>query len=143
MRLRRNRLPLVAVLAFILCSGFVCSSSQIHQATVAEHDFKIAVMGFQNVEIAEFQAGHIEAEYHQKIQGYILQVASGGAAITDLLAKSDKAGALQELTSIDGIMQKLLSDGVLGVKNPTTKASLQIALQSVQAIITNIQTMLS
>ena len=137
------RIASVILLTFVLTSGFVCTGSQIHKATVAEHDFKTAVQGFQNVEIAEFQAGHISAAEHQTLETGIAQIANGGSTLVTLLQNSNGAGALTQIDNIDAALQSLLANGVLHVKNQTTAANLQIALQAVQAIVTNIQTLLS
>ena len=141
--LNRKRYITALLFTFVLCSGFVCTASQIHKATVAEHDFKVAIQGFQNAEIAEFQAGHVDAATHQAIQQYVIQVSQAGAALTTLIQQSNTAGALQQVTNVDAAIQTLLTDGVLHIKNPTTQATLQIALEAVQAIVTNIQTALS
>lgn len=139
----KSSLVLCILFSYVLLSGFICTGSQIHKATVAEHDFKSAVQGFQNAEIAEFNAGHIDPTLHAQMQEIILKVAQGGVAITTLLQQSNTAGALQQITNIDTQLQTLLQNGVLAIKNPTTVTSLQTALLAVQAIVTNIQTALS
>ena len=139
----RSKLALAALFTFVLCSGFLCTGSQIHKATLAEHDFKVAVQGFQNAEIAEYQSGRISQAVHTELETYIGQVADGGAALTTLIQKGDKAGALAQISAIDGAIQTLLNKGVLGIKNPTTVANLEIALEAVQGVVTQIQVALS
>jgi hypothetical protein len=139
----RNIRALVGLLfVYVLCSGFICTGSQIHKATLAEHDFKTAVQGFQNVEIAEFNSGNIDPATHLQIETWIAQIASGGATLAGLIQKSDAAGALAEVNAINGTIQNLLTQGVLHVKNPKTLAELQVALQAVQAVVTSVQTIL-
>jgi hypothetical protein len=143
-RSRKVSAALVGVLfTFVLCSGFVCTGSQLHKATIAEHDFKTTVQGFQNAEIAEFQAGHIDAALHQQIQSWILQVAEGGLALTKLIQSSNGAGALAEVNNINVTIQTLLNQGVLQIKNPTTVTMLETALLAVQTVITQVQVALT
>ena len=137
------RIASIVLFVFVLTSGFICSPSQIHKATVAEHDFKVAVQGFQSAEIAEFNAGNITPATNAQINLYLEKIAQGGAALTTLLQNSDSAGALQEIGIIDSTIQGLLANGVLQIKNPTTMSALQTALLAIQAIVTNVQTALS
>lgn len=143
MRQLRSKAILIGVLTFMLCSGFVCTGSQIHKATLAEHDFKVAIQGFQNAELAEFQAGHVDPATHREIAEYVTQVAQAGVQLTTLIQQSNTAGALAQVNNVNVAIQTLLNQGVLHISNATTKASLQVALEAVQAIITNIQMALS
>ena len=137
------RLASIVLFTFVLTSGFICSSSQIHKATVAEHDFKTAVQGFQNAAIAETNAGNISSATNSTIHTYIEKIAQGGVALTTLIQQNNTSGALQEINTIDTLIQGLLANGVLQIKNPTTMSNLQTALLAIQAIVTNVQTALS
>ncbi len=143
----RNRkaihMATATLFVFVLCSGFVCTGSQMHQATVAEHDFKIAVQGFQNAEASEFQAGAIPAPLNQQMQGWILTVAEGGKGVATAIQSNDKAGAIAALSSLDATLQTMNTDGVLHISDPDKKNILALSLQAVQAVVTNIQTVLA
>lgn len=137
-RNRRSLLVMLAVVSFIGCSAFSCN---YHNAVMAEHDFDLSVKAFQQIEEAEFQAGNISTEYHQKLQTYILEFAQGGKGVAGLLqSNASKQTILSEISLIDGTLTDALNNGLLGVKNPTTKANLTAALKATQAILANFKT---
>lgn len=116
-----------------------CNGTQLHKATVAEHDFKVSVQGFQNVEIAEYQAGHIDAAMNQTLNAGVLQVAQTGQQVAMLLQAGQPGSALAEVRLVDTALTNLLNDGVLHINNPTTKGELQVALEVVQGIVTQVE----
>lgn len=133
------RLALLGLFTFVVTSGFICTGSQLHRATVAEHDFKTTVAGFQSVEIAEFQAGHVDPALHQAIAAGIIQVAQTGQQVALLLQAGQTTNALAEVKLVDTAITNLLNDGVLHIANATTKGTLQIALEAVQGIVTQVE----
>lgn len=135
--MKKSLIPILAVI--FLLSG--CPSSAYHKMIVAEHDFDKTVSGFQNAEIAEFNAGNVPADIHNKLEQGTITVAQGGKQLATLLQQNASTQSITtELNLINVTLQNLLNDGVLQVKNAQTKANLQIALQSIQAIVTNVQT---
>lgn len=142
MKIRANRIGLVCM-AMVLCVAMGCNDAQIHQATTAEHDFKTAVAGFQDAEIAMFQAGAVPPVLHTQIETITLQVAQSGQQVATFLQNGNKAGALVAIAQIDTSLQILASDDVGHIVDPVKKQVLQLALQAVQAIVTNVQTALS
>lgn len=137
-RNRRSFLVLVAVASFIGCSAFSCN---YHNAVMAEHDFDLSVKAFQQIEESEFNAGNISNEYHQKLQMVILEIAQGGSGVAKLLqSNASKQTVLSEISLIDGTITDAVNNGLLGIKNPTTKANLTAALKATQAILSNFKT---
>jgi len=127
----------------LLTQAFMCPGTPYHKLVTAEHNFKGVVATFQDVEIAEFQSGGVEPQLHLKIQGGILQVANGGKDLAELIqANATPQTIRQKLDSIYALLDNLLNDGVLHVTNPKSKASLELALDSVKAIVDNVATAL-
>lgn len=135
-----KKLFAIPILALVLMG---CSGTQLHQATVAEHDFKIAVQGFQNAEVAEFQSGHIDQQLHQQISGAIVQIGLGGQQVATLLQSGDMTGALKTIQTVDTSIAVLQSEGVLHISNPTSQAILSSALLAVQGVVTGVEVALT
>lgn len=146
MKSRTRSVAVITVLllpVLLLTQGFGCSSTNYHKMVVAEHDFKSTVQAFQDAEIAEFQAGFVDAQTHLKIQSGIINVAQGGQALATLIQQNASPQSIQaQVNTLYGFLDTLNSDGLLYVKNPKSKATLEIALDSVKAIVTNILTLL-
>ena len=143
MRFRRHHAVLAVLFSFVLCSGFVCTASQIHRATVAEHDFKITVQNFQNAEIAEFMAGHVDMDLHQRMQSAILQVAMNGQALATLIQQGNTSGGLAMAQNIIVYLQNLNDNVVSRVSNTNTETILKLALQAIMDGMTNVATQLT
>lgn len=128
----------VAVI-FLWCSAFACNG--YHNAVLAEHDFELSVKAAQQIEEAEFQAGHLSASEHANFQTIILQVAQGGKGVAGLLqANASKQTVLAEISLVDNTIQQAIQSGAASIKNPTTKQNLVAALQAADAIVKNLET---
>jgi hypothetical protein len=135
--MRKRALPAIA-LVVLLAAG--CT---YHNLVLMEHDFEASVKALQAAETNEFTAGNIDAATHQQIEGIVLQIAQGGQQVATLLQQNaSKQSILAEVTIISNSLNTLLQQGVLGIKNPTTKQNLTIIIQSLQAILANFQTAL-
>ena len=144
MRFKRSMMGLFAVAAFIACSAFACKGTATHKVTVAQHNFRFAVQAFQDAEIAEFDKGFVPQDLHVKMQTTIQKVALGGKDLDDALAAGASATTIKaKLDAIYALLDSLNTDGVLGIKNPTTKATLEVALDGIKAIIDNALTAMS
>lgn len=133
-------IPLVAV-ALVL-SG--CPKTAYHDAVVAEHDFKLGVQSFQQAELAEFQAGRISQAEHQTLENGIAQVGTAAQTlVTALQGGVVNTTVQQDFATVSTAITTLLNDGVLGLKNPTSQALLKTILQTAQAILANVGTLLS
>jgi len=110
--------------------------STVHKVTAAQHNFRFAVQAFEDAEVAEFDKGFVPAPIHLKMETVVQKVALAGKDLdTSLAAGASTATIKGKLDAIYTLLDSLNSDGVLGVKNATTKAELEIALDAIKAII--------
>jgi hypothetical protein len=131
----------LAITLSLWSMAFSCNGSNYHKMVAAEHDFNLTVSGFQNAEIAEFLGGNVPNDLHNQMQLGIEDVAKGGKQLAILLqSNASPLSISSEITAIDLTLTNLLNNGVLQIKNDKTKANLQIALEAVQAVITNVST---
>lgn len=109
-----------------------------HRVTAAQHSFQGVVLGFQDAEIAESDKGFVPVEYHVKIQVGIQKVALAGRDLDNyLVSNSDATTVKAKLDEIYNLLDAIQKDGLSGVKNPTSKALLEVALDGVKAIVDN------
>ncbi len=121
-----------------------CPSSTYHSAVVAEHDFETGVKSFQQAEMQEFQAGRIDPIEHQKLEVGIEKVGlAGQALVTALQSGAANTMVQQDFTTVSNALLDLLNSGVLGIKNPTSQALLKTIVQTAQAILSNVGSLLS
>lgn len=131
----------IFLLPIMFCTmAFSCSK---HQVVVAEHDFKTGIQAAQNIELNEFKAGNIPQPFHVEFETQIGKVAQVGEQVTkDLAAGAPNATIVSELSTIAGSLQTLVSDGALGIKNPTTQTNVNTALQAAIDLVQNFETSL-
>jgi hypothetical protein len=135
-------LLLLASSAAVFIAG--CPQSQYHSAVIAEHDFKLAVQSFQQAETVEFQSGRIAADEHQKLEAGIEKVALAGQTLTtSLQAGAANTTVQQNFATVSTALTDLLNSGVLGIKNPTSQQVLKVSIQTAQAILSNVSSLLS
>lgn len=139
-RKRKVGLAAVVLLMALSMQAFSCN---YHNLVTIEHDYKSAVQALQMAEQNEFNAGSVDPATHQQIQGIILKLAEGGQAVASLLqSNASKQSIAQQVSNISAMLQTLLANGVVGVKNPTTQANLKIMIQAVMDIVNNFATAL-
>lgn len=132
----RNRSKAVFLLLVCFALAGCPKGSLTHKVTAAQHNFRFAVQAFQDAEIAEHDKGFVPQDLHVKMQQIIGKVALAGADLDQALSVGASAATIKgKLDSIYTLLDSLNSDGVLGIKNPSTKAMLEIALDSIKAII--------
>lgn len=124
----------VIAIAFVLAG---CpKGTMTHKVTVAQHNFKSTVQAFQDAEIAEYNKGFVDNALHIQIQSGIQKVALGGVDLDNALAAGANATTLKaKLDNIYTLLDAINQQGVLPIGNATTKATLEIALDAVKAII--------
>lgn len=138
-----SSIVLAVLFTFVLTSGFVCTASQQHRATVAEHDFKITIQNFQEAEIAEFMAGHVDVQLHTQIQSAVLQVANNGQALALLIQQGNTASGLKMAQNITAYLQNVNDNLLSKLVNPNTETILKLALQAIMDGMTNVETQLT
>jgi len=142
MNIKRSiRVLLVAIsIATVSVPNIGCiKGSATHKVTVGQHTLREAVGAFQDVEIAEFNKRFIPANVHLRIQSTIQKIALAGVDLDTAVASGATAiDAKAKFDAIYTLLDSLNTDGVLGIKNPTTKQALEVALDGIRAIVDNI-----
>lgn len=135
MHRNRSKVILLGVIISFALAG--CPKGSVtHKVTAAQHNFRFAVQAFQDAEIAEHDKGFVPNDLHVRMQDVIQKVALGGVDLDKTLAAGASATTIKaKLDNIYTLLDSLNNDGILGIKNPTTKATLEIALDSIKAII--------
>jgi hypothetical protein len=117
------------------CAAFK-TGTVTHKVTASQHSFKAVVAGFQDAEIAEYQGGHVPQDLHIKIQQGIRKVALVGVNLdTELAANASSKTLKDTLDNIYNTLDSIVSEGIIPIPNPTTKATLEIALDQIKVII--------
>ncbi len=107
-----------------------------HKVTVAQHSLLSVVGAFEEAESAEYAKGFIPADIHVKMQMGVEKVALACADLDKSLAAGSTGSTLKvKLDAIYQLLDSLNTDGILGVKNPSTKVMLEVALDQIKVII--------
>src|SRR5258708_37763323 len=133
----RKRLALVLSLALVSngCAAFK-TGTVTHKVTASQHSFKAVVAGFQDAEMAEFEGGHVPSDLHVQIQQGIQKVALAGVDLDPAISANVPATTLKaKLDNIYTLLDSILSQGIVPISNPTTKATLEVALDQIKVII--------
>jgi hypothetical protein len=134
----------VLILAIALTSATFYPSACVkgsvtHKATVGQHTLREAVGAFQDAEIAEFHQGFVPPDTHLRIQTVIQKIAMAAVDLDNSLASGATAASFKaKFDAIYTLLDSLNTDGILGIKNPTTKQTLEVALDGIRAIVDNI-----
>jgi len=112
--------------------------SVTHKVTVAQHNFRSAVEALQNAEVAEHDKGFVPDDFHIKMQEIIEKIALAGKDLDNQLATGAGTATIKvKLDAIYTLLDSLNNDGIFGVKNVGAKATLEIALDAIKAIVDN------
>jgi hypothetical protein len=110
----------------------------IHKVTIAQHSLLSVVGAFEDAETAEYAKGFVPADLHGKMQAGVQKVALAAKDLDNALAaNADSVTIKAKLDGIYTLLDSLDMDGILGLKNPTSKATLEVALDAVKAIVDN------
>ena len=134
-----KHLAVVLIMALAL-SG--CPGTAYHKAVVAEHDFTTALKSFQQAEMVEAQSGRIDAIEHQKLEAGVETVANAAQVlVASLQSGAANATIEQNFATVSQALNDLMAAGI-GIKNPTSQALVKASLQTAQAILANVSTLL-
>jgi hypothetical protein len=136
----RNASLIAVFLAVSLGGGCAAwkSGSVTHKITVAQHGFLSVITVFQDAEIAEHDKGvsFIPDDVHLKIQTIIQKVALGGKDLDATVAAGGSATTVKaKIDAIYALLDSLQADGLTGVKNASSKAILEIALNQIKSVL--------
>lgn len=135
----RNRrvLPLLLLLSLVSSGCAAWKKGTVtHKVTASQHSFKSVVQAFQDAEIAEHDKNFVPNDLHVQMQQGIQKVALAGVDLdTYLASNAPVAGLKAKLDNIYTLLDSIATQGILPITNPTTKATLEIALDQVKAIV--------
>jgi hypothetical protein len=121
-----------------LTTGCAVRGTVTHKVTVAQHSLLSVVGAFDDAESAEFAKGFVPADLHVKMQTGVQKVALAAKDLDSALIAGAAAPNIKtKLDAIYTLLDSLNSDGISGIKNATTKATLELALDAIKAIIDN------
>jgi len=111
-----------------------------HAAVVVNHDARTITQTFQQVEIAEFNAGRISVAEHKALEAGTEKVGLAGQSVTAALQQAGPSSdVLAKVNALVQAVGDLNTNGVLAVKNPTSKAVLGAAIKGIQDLLVNLQ----
>jgi hypothetical protein len=135
---RHSPLATSFLLSFLLLSGCAGRGTVTHRVTIAQHSALSVVGAFEDAETAEYAKGFVPIELHLRMQTAIQKVALGFKDLDTALAANASATDLKtKLDAIYLLLDSLNSDGILGIKNTGTKATLELALDAIKAVVDN------
>jgi hypothetical protein len=110
--------------------------SMTHKVTVAQHNFLQVVNGFEDAEIAEHEQGLVPNDVHLKIQTIIQKVGLAGKDLDEALASGSGSATIKvKIDAIYTLLDSLQANGLTGIKNASAKATLEIALNQIKAVL--------
>lgn len=128
----------ILVALMLITPAYGCGPKTVHRVVATQHSTLSVVQAFQDAEIAEYQKGFVPADAHLKMQSTVQKVALGFKDLDNALASNANAPTIKaKLDNLYALADSLNSDGLFFVKDPTAKASLEVALDAVKAIIDN------
>lgn len=142
----KRRLTLTLFLSVVMISsyGIGCPKGAYHDAVVAEHQFKSVTQAFQQAEIKEAGNGRIDPAEHKAIEQGIEQVGlTAQVLVTSLQNGASNATVKDNFATVSAALTDLLNNGVLHLKNQTSKDILTTSIAAVRAILDNVGQLLS
>lgn len=125
---------LILVMALTLSA---CSDSQLRKASVAIRDFAVALDKVQDGYIEAYKAGYIATDDYVATQRVIIEIAQAGQITTKAIRDlHDKKGALASIEIALNATEKLVTEGTLHIKNPTSRATVTLSILALRSVIT-------
>lgn len=133
MKHRNRKIILVLPLLLLL----VACNDKFRQAAQAVNDYSIALSAFQEAEITAHSQGFVDDATHKSIQGAVVKLGQGGQALsTAIRTTKSTPGTVAAVNAALDASNTLINDGLAGVKNPQTKASLTALVLGLRAPLT-------
>jgi outer membrane lipoprotein SlyB len=130
---------LVLAIALTLPLAGCAARGPYHAAVVVEHDASSVVQALQQAEITEFNAGRISASEHQTLEAGIQKVALAGVALNNALSAGVPTSITGALNAFVQTVTDLNTSGVLSIKNQQSQQILTTSINTLKAIIANLQ----
>ena len=128
---------LAVALTFSGCAS-MNSGTLTHKVTASQHGFLSVITGFQDAEISEHDKGaaFISDDTHIRIQTIIQKAALGGKDLDVAVAAGANSTTIKtKIDAIYALLTSLETDGLTGVKNASSKAILEIALNQIKSVL--------
>ena len=136
--MRFRNLLVISLLFSLSLTSCATRGTTVHKVTAAQHSLLSVVGAFEDAESAEFAKGFVPGDLHLKMQGGIQKLALAMKDLDSALAANASAPTIKaRLDNIYTLLDSLNSDGVLQVKNATSKAMLEVALDAIKTLIDN------
>lgn len=136
--MKTARLATLALGAFLLCSGFVCTGSQIHQVKVANADLSDAINKVTK-QVVEMTAQNLITMNEETM---VLSHLLPATVISDKITDCTNAVAANTLRGcVTPLLQAVRDDisaASIGFKNPTAQATLKVSLDGALNIVAQI-----
>lgn len=135
----KTRLATLALAAFLLCSGFICTGSQIHNVNVANTDLATALNKAAKETIDLNAQGIITLGEQQAILPHITAATIVSDKINDCTTAANAASTLKGCVA--PLLMAVRDDidaAALGIKSPNAQAVLKVSLDGALAIVTKI-----
>lgn len=122
----------------------VPGNAAYHDAVVAEHSFTTALKAFQQSEKTELALGHITAAEHQTLEAGIGKVGAAAQVLVAALQAGAGDTTIQaDFNTVASALTDLINNGVLGIKNAQSQATLKAALTVAQDVFGDIQSVIA
>ena len=140
----RNLLALALLLPLVFALG--CEQSKLKKAAMAADGFSVTVKAFQEAEVSAHQQGLVDDAEHKAIEAAIADMARAGLELDNAVrvASTNTPGpkALAALDQAYASLDNLFNVGVLHIKNPKARQSLQALLLSAKGFLATISAVL-
>lgn len=133
-RMRRAQVALLLVLCIGLM-GQGCDNWR-EKAAIFMRDYATTLEAVQNAEIDAHRANYVSDVDHQVLQNYVLKLAVYGKEANDAIGRGNRQGAIVQIDLALADLDRLQKQGLLGVKNPESKAAISALVLSVRGVLT-------
>lgn len=137
-----KKIFLVAVLAWMPCCAFTCTSVNMVNAAKVEKTFSTSLKAFQDTETAAFNKQLISPATHQHFAAAEEALASDAQKVDIALLSNNKAGALAAVNTGLAAVNGIEMNDVGSIGDLTTRGAVEVATQGLINLLTQIQTQL-
>lgn len=132
----RNRKVLLLLPLVLMLMGLKACEDWREKSAIVMRDFAQALESAQNAEIDAYRANYVSRPDHEQFQAKVLTLATYGKAANDAIGRGNRRDALMQIDLALGDLDSLQSKGLLGVKNPQSKAAISALLLAVRTVLT-------
>ena len=144
-RLRNvKRAGVFVALALLLLISAACNDSQLRQASVVIRDFAVSLEQVQIAVETAHAHGFISDADHRAFEKAFDQIAAyGQKAVTAIRVAKSKPKALEAIDAALVETDKLLKEGLLGVKNENSRAAVSALILAMRGVLLTAKALLT